>query len=137
MGNQKFLNKTVARGVVVSGSPDAGVAGILDTAGDILVVDTRDLTNMTIEAIQVVDAGTAVLLIEATIDDGASWGLVTGGSLTDASFPAGANTGLFLGASDARGMPLQFQQVRARLSAVAGGGSYRLAVSGLQLDGFR
>lgn len=137
MGQQKFTKRTVANGGVVSGSPDAGTAGLLDTAGDILQCDTRDMTNVTVTAIQVNDAGTATLLIEASNDDGVTWSPITGGTLSEASFAAGNNLGVMLGLSDARGMPLQVGMIRARLSAVAGGGTYRLAVAGVQLDSYR
>lgn len=136
MGMQKFIKRsTVAEGLVYT--TDTGVAGILDAAGDIVTVDVRDLTNVTMTAIQVNDAGTATLLLEGSNDDGASWALLTGGSLSEASFPAGNGTGVNIGLSDARGMPLAFKQVRARLSAVAGGGTYRMCVAGIQLDSYR
>lgn len=129
----KYVKKTTAGGEVVSGSPDAGVALLLDTTGDILVADVSNLINVTVQVNQVNDAGTAAILIEGTID-GLAWFTLTGGSLTDASFPAGNNTALALGLSDARGMSLAITAVRARATAIAGGGTYRLAVGGLQVD---
>lgn len=115
---------------VVSGSPDAGVAGTLDTANDILVADVRGQENIAVIVQQIVDLGTAAISVEGSVD-GITWFLLTGGALTDASFPAGANTGVYLGVSDARGMALPMVQVRARLTAVAGGGTYRLQTAGL------
>jgi len=136
MANPKTIIKTTASGDVVSGSPDAGTLKLLDTAGDILVCDVRELTNITVQAIQVNDAGTATLLIEASIDDGTSgWAVITGGTLSEASFAAFNGAGVLLGVSDARGMPLQVRTIRARLSAVSGGGTYRMAISGLLLTG--
>lgn len=126
----KNLFKTTASGDVVGGGVDAGVLKLLDTANDILVVDVRDLTNIVAAAIQVNDAGTATLLIEASFDLGVSWALITGGTLSEASFQAGNNLAVALGVSDARGMQLQPSHIRARLTAVSGGGTYSLAVSG-------
>lgn len=129
----KIIVKTVASGDVVASGTDGGVAKVLDTTGDILVCDVRDITNIVVSAIQTVDAGTVTLNIEASYDLGVSWALVTSGNLTEASFPAGAFTAVALGISDARGMQMQPTQIRARAAAVAGGGSYSLAVSGLLL----
>lgn len=128
---------TVANGLVVSGSPDAGTAGILDTANDVLIADTRGLTEITVSAIQVNDAGTATLLIEASYDRGVSWALVTSGTLSEASFAAFNGAAVALGISDARGMPLHPTNVRARLSAVSGGGTYSMAITGKFLPGHR
>jgi hypothetical protein len=129
---QKILTKTALNGGgIVSGSPDAGVAGLLDTAGDILVCDVREMTNVTVSAIQVLDAGTATLLIEVSNDAGASWALATSGTLSEASFAAFNGAAVLLGLSDARGMSLAIQMVRARLTAVSGGGTYRMAISGI------
>lgn len=130
----KIIVLSVASGDVVASGTDGGVAKVLDTTGDILICDVRALTNIVVSAIQLVDAGTTTLNIEASYDFGVSWALVTGGNLTDASFPAGANTAVALGISDARGMQMQPTQIRARAVAVAGGGSYSMAVSGQLLD---
>jgi hypothetical protein len=137
MGMQKHNKRYNSQSGLVYTTTPASAEGPLDAAGDIVEVDVRDLTNVTITAIQVEDNGTATLNIEGSNDGGASWALITGGGLTDASFPAGAGTGVNLGLSDARGMPLQFERVRARLEAVTGTGKYRMSVAGVQLDGYR
>jgi hypothetical protein len=130
----KNLFKTVASGDVMSGSADAGVLKLLDTANDILIVDVKELTNITAVAIQVVDNGTATLLIEASYDLQTSWAPITSGTLSEASFAAFNGAAVALGVSDARGMALQPSHIRARLTAVSGGGTYSLAVSGQLLD---
>ena len=133
----KTIFKTTASGDVVSGSVDAGTLKLLDTANDILIVDVRELTNITAVAIQVNDAGTCTLLIEASYDNGTSWALITSGTLTESSFAAFNGAAVALGVSDARGMALQPQLIRARLTAVSGGGTYSLAVSGQLLEEYR
>jgi hypothetical protein len=129
----KILVLTTASGDVVSGAVDAGVLKLLDTANDILTVDVRALTNITVSAIQVLDAGTATLLIEASYDGTTSWALLTGGTLSEASFAAFNGAAVALGVSDARGMALQPTHIRARLTAVSGGGTYSLAATGMLL----
>lgn len=133
----KNIYKTVASGDVVSGSPDAGVAKLLDTQNDVLIVDVRELTNITAVAIQVNDAGTCTLLLEASYDGGTSWALITSGTLSESSFAAFNGAAVALGVSDARGMALQPNMMRARLTAVGGGGTYSFAVSGQLLDEYR
>jgi len=122
----KNIFKTVASGDVVGG----GANSLLDTANEVLVVDVRDLTNIVASAIQVNDAGTCTLLIEASFDLAASWALITSGTLSEASFAAFNGAAVALGVSDARGMQLQPSHIRARLTAVSGGGTYSLAVTG-------
>ncbi len=122
----KNIFKTVASGDVVGG----GANSLLDTANEIMVVDVRDLTNIVASAIQVNDAGTCTLLIEASFDLAVSWSLITSGTLSEASFAAFNGAAVALGISDARGMQLQPSHIRARLTAVSGGGTYSLAVSG-------
>lgn len=129
--HNKQIIKTFGNGIV-SGSPDAGTAGVLDTANDVLLCDVRELEGITIYVNQLVDAGTATILVQASVD-GVNWATVTNGTLSEASFAAGANTAVIIGFSDARGMYLQAQQIRCLLSAVSGGGSYSFAVAGLLL----
>lgn len=119
----------------IKGTVDTGVAGIMDTANDAQTADVRGLTNITMQVNQIVDNGTATINIEGS-QDGVAWAtLVT--ALTEASFPAGANTAALVPLNSSAGMPLSLMQVRARLSAVSGTGTYKLVVSGQQLDTYR
>src|ERR1041384_4185508 len=114
---------------------DTGTTNLLDTAGDTMVADVRGLTNITMQVIQVNDAGTATINLEGT-QDGTNWSTLAT-ALTEASFPAGNNTAASTSLSNAAGMPTSFKQVRARLSAVTGGGTYSVSVSGQQMDTYR
>lgn len=110
---------------------DGGTGSLLDAAGDIATIDTRHMTNIEILVNQVNDAGTCTIDIERTID-GTNWDPV--GQFTEASFPAGANTAQSLLLVDANGMPLSAKQVRVKLTAVAGGGTYTCLAYGFQLN---
>lgn len=102
--------------------------GLIDANAEILVVPCSDLENITVQTVQVTDAGTVTIAIEKTLD-GVVWEAV-GAALTEASFGAGANTAVSATLSDANGMGLRAMAVRARATALAGGGVYRIQVSG-------
>lgn len=106
---------------------DTGTTGVIDTTGDIAYADCRELDHISVMVDQITDAGTCVINVEKTMD-GVNWALVQ--SLTDASFPAGANTSKEVTLSDGNGMPTRALAVRARASAVAGGGVYSAHLAG-------
>lgn len=110
---------------------DTGTASILDAAGDIATIDVRHMTNVEIYVTQVNDAGTCTIDIERTLD-GTNWDPV--GQLTEASFPAGNNKAQSLLLVDANGMPMLAKQIRVKLTAVAGGGTYNCLAYGFQLN---
>lgn len=122
-------------GKLVTASPaytvDGGTTSLLDTSGDIAVMDVRHLTNIEIMVNQINDAGTVALEIERTLD-GTNWDPLT--QFTEASFPAGANKSQSFLLVDSNGMPLLAKQVRVRVSAIAGGGTYTVLAQGLTLE---
>lgn len=125
-------NKFITKGAAdVVGTPN----GLIDAALEVQTIDVRDLTNVALVIEQVADAGTVVIAVEKS-SDGITW-VAVGAALTEASFPAGANTTVEVSLSNASGMPLPVQQVRARATALAGGGTYRLRASGYQLPEYR
>lgn len=114
---------------------DTGTANLMDAVGDIMVADVRGLTNVTIMINQLVDNGTVTVNLEGT-QDGTNWSTLAT-ALTEASFPAGANTAVATAVNSSAGMPLSFKQVRARLSVYTGTGTYTMAVAGDQFDTYR
>lgn len=110
---------------------DGGTADLLDTALDVATLDVRHLSNIEIFVNQVNDAGTCSITIERSID-GVNWDPVS--TLTEASFPAGANTAQSVLLVDANGMPLLAKFVRVTLAAVAGGGTYSVVGYGMTLE---
>jgi hypothetical protein len=106
---------------------DTGTTGKLDAAADNCNADIRDLDHVSVFVNQLTDAGTATILVEKTFD-GVNYSLVS--TLTEASFPAGANKAVEVTLSDANGMPTRAVSVRVTLSAVAGGGAYSAHVAG-------
>lgn len=124
---------TVGEGV--KPTVDTGTTNLMDTAGDTMTADVRGLTNVTIQTNQIVDNGTATLNLEGS-QDGTNWSTIAT-ALTDASFPAGNNTAVATAVNSSAGMPLSFKQVRVRLSAITGTGTYTMAVAGDQFDNYR
>lgn len=112
-------------------STDGGTASLLDTAGDIAVIDVRHMSQVEVYVTQVADAGTCTIDIDRTLD-GVNWDPV--GQFTEASFPAGANTANSVLLVDANGMPLLAKQIRVKLTAVAGGGTYNCLAYGFKLN---
>lgn len=131
----QYINGKYVLRVAGSGAVDAGVAGILDTANDVVVVSVEDLANMSILLNQLVDAGTCTILVEKTFD-GVNW-ISLHAAYAETDFPAGNNKLIELTLSDTNGMPLVAKSVRATLSAVGGGGSYSLAAAGVQKSMYR
>src|SRR4051812_26096853 len=105
---------------------DTGTTGILDTVGDIAYADCREQDHISVLVNQLTDAGTITILVEKTID-GVNWALVA--TVTEASFPAGANTAKEVTLSDASGMPTRALAVRARVTVITGG-TYSAAIAG-------
>lgn len=104
---------------------------VIDANAETLTVDVSDLENVVLFPRQVVDAGTVVLEVEISADGTHFATLVA--DLTEASFGAGANVvGAPIPVEGANGMPMACKQVRLRASALAGGGSYGLVVSGFK-----
>ena len=113
---------------------DAGTLSILDAVNDRAVVDVEDLTHVEIWLNQLVNAGTATLVVERTVD-GVNWSQVA--SKTDADFRAQNNDSIVLPLEGTNGMPLHAKMVRATVTVEgADGGSYSLTVSGRQLGKF-
>ena len=110
---------------------DGGTASLLDTSGDIAVIDVRHMSQVEVYVTQVNDAGTCTIDIDRTLD-GTNWDPV--GQFTEASFPAGANTAQALLLVDANGMPMLAKQIRVKLTAVGGGGTYNCLAYGFQLN---
>jgi hypothetical protein len=117
--------------ILVAYTVDAGTTEQLDTTNDVAVMDVRHCTNIEVFVNQIVDAGTCTIDIERTLD-GVNWDPV--GQFTEASFPAGANKAQSLLLVDVNGMPLLAKQIRVKLTAVAGGGSYTVLGYGVQRD---
>lgn len=126
---QSVLRKIVS--MLPGYTTDTGTASILDAAGDIATIDVRHMINVEIYVTQVNDAGTCTIDIERTLD-GTNWDPV--GQFTEASFPVGNNMAQALLLVDANGMPLLAKQVRVKLTAVAGGGTYNCLAYGFQLN---
>lgn len=132
----KMVSLTVANGMVIP-TVDTGSTGLMDAASDAMTASAVGYTNMTVTVIQVTDAGTATLIVEASYDGGVSYAPITGSPLSEASFAAANNAGVALGLSDARGMALQPTHVRTRLTAVSGGGTYSMSLTGQLLGEYR
>jgi hypothetical protein len=112
------------RQVVGSGPAD----GNIDAAAEALTFDVSELEHVIIQLVQVTDAGTVVLVTEASID-GTYWDVVDA-STAETDFAAGAGTTVSFSLSDANGMPKAYRQARVRASALAGGGVYTARCSG-------
>lgn len=129
--------KQISNGKLITKDPtmvvDTGATGLLDTTADSCVFDVKDLTDIEIWVNQIVDAGTATILVEKTID-GTNWEIVA--TLTEASFAAGANVAKSTSLSTG-GLPLHATQLRVRATAVAAGGTYTAKVLGMQTELYR
>lgn len=97
-------------------------------AADVLTADVSDMENLTVHAVQINDAGTTTQAVQYTLD-GTNW-LTAGSSITEASYPAGANQCVERTLSDSNGMPQRVKQVRLNTTALSGGGIYELHVGG-------
>lgn len=114
---------------------DTAGTGVLDAVNDRAVVDCEDLTYVEVWTNQLVDAGTATLVIEKSVD-GTNFAPVA--TLTDASFALGANKSVVSTLSDSNGMPLHCKQIRVTCTVEgADGGSYSFGVVGRQLSSHR
>lgn len=112
---------------VRSGIGAAGIV-VIDAAAEALMATMEDLDRVVVHVYQITDAGTVVAHVEATID-GVSW-LQIGANITEASFPAGANTVVERTLSDANAMSLSYRAIRVRASALAAGGVYGFSLAG-------
>lgn len=111
---------------------DTGTTGLIDTTGDVAVVDVSDMENIAVYVNQIVDAGTVALGIDYS-PDGTNW-IRDAATKAETDFTAGTNQAeLALTLSDANGMPIRAKLVRVRATAVAGGGTYGLVVTGSQV----
>jgi hypothetical protein len=130
-----MLNSTNGTLVVKSATfqTDTSTGSVIDAVNDRAVVDIEDLTHVEIWLNQLVDAGTATLIVEKTVD-GTNWALVA--SKADSDFAAGANKSIVLPLEGSGGMALHAKQVRVTMSAEADGGAYSMTVSGRQLEKF-
>lgn len=102
--------------------------GVLDAAAEAVTFDVSDLEHVVIQLVQVTDAGTVVLVTEASID-GTYWDVVDA-STAETDFAAAAGATVSFSLSDANGMPKAYRKVRVRASALAGGGTYTARCSG-------
>lgn len=113
---------------------DTGTTGVLDTVGDIAIIDVRDKVNVSIYVDQIIDNGTVTIVLEKSIDGTNFAALAT---VTEASFPAGANKSFEVTLSDANGMPLNAVVVRASVTVHTGSGTYTMHVAGTQRPEYR
>lgn len=111
---------------------DTGTESVLDAVNDTAVADCEDLTNVEVWVNQLVNAGTATLVIYKSID-GVNWATVA--TLTDASFAAANNAAVATPLEGTNGMPLHAKQIKV-VCTVEGsdGGSYSFSVAGRQLS---
>jgi len=108
---------------------DTGTTGKIDAVGDIALVDVSELEKIALFINQEVDNGTVTLLVEEAID-GTNWALLA--TVTEADFPAGANTAKKVTLSDSNGMPLVTRQVRVRCTVYTGTGKYSANYIGVE-----
>lgn len=108
---------------------DTGTTGKIDAVGDIALVDVSELSQISLFANQEVDNGTVTLLVEESID-GTNWALLA--TITEADFPAGANTAKKVTLSDANGMALITRQLRVRCTVFTGTGRYSANYIGVE-----
>lgn len=102
--------------------------GLIDASAEALTFDVGELEHIIVQLVQVVDAGTVVLVTEASID-GTYWDVVDA-STADTDFAAGVGATVSFTLSDANAMPKAYKFARVRASALAGGGSYTARCSG-------
>lgn len=115
---------------------DTGGTGLIDTVGDIAIVDVSDMQNVSIVLNQIVDNGTIGLVVDYSVD-GVNW-IPNITTKIETDFPVGNNvTKVAYTLSDAQGMPLFAKQVRVTCSIRTGTGSYTMGVSGQQSLGYR
>lgn len=123
----KLIVLTPANGLVV-GNPDADSDSLIEAATDAQQADVSHLTNIEVILEQVADAGTVVLVTEKSCD-GVVWQTIDA-STAEGDFAAGANKAVSFTLSDANGMPLRTKFIRCTASALAGGGTYRMKITG-------
>jgi hypothetical protein len=131
-----MINNTNGSLIVKTGTfqTDGATLTVLDAVNDRAVVDIEDLTHVEIWLNQLVDAGTATLVVERSVD-GTNWALVA--SKADSDFAAGANKSIVVPLEGTAGMPLHAKFVRVTVTVEGSdGGSYSLVASGRQLDKF-
>lgn len=127
-----MLNNTNGSLVVKTGT--TGTTTILSAVNDRVVVDVEDLTHVEIWLNQLVNAGTATIVVEKSVD-GTNWALVA--SKTDGDFRAQNNDAIVIPLEGTNGLPLHAKTVRATMTVEGSdGGSYSMVVSGRQLDKF-
>lgn len=126
-------NLTVRDGV--GGS--VGFTAIIDAIGEALTVDVGDLDNIVCHVIQNVDNGTVTANLEHSLNGTTGWTAI-GAAITEATFPAGADTVVERTFSDANAMSIRTGKIRLKVPAVyTGTGTYSLRIAGVQRDGFR
>lgn len=111
---------------------DTGTVSVLDTNGDIAVVDCRDMINV-VANVNCVHAGTGHAFLEGTWD-GVNWkALASEYDCSGVTFVAGA-VAEQVALSDGNGMPTPLKQIRLRASqAFAAGLVISLTVAGLKV----
>jgi hypothetical protein len=124
----KFIVNAATPGV------DTGTTGVLDTDADTMIVDVRDLSNLSIYLNQIVDNGNCSLLVEKTVD-GTNYATVA--TKVQSDFPVGANKSIEIAFSDSNGMPLLCQAVKVTLSGHTGTGTYTVTAAGQQRSDYR
>lgn len=131
-----MINNTNGSLIVKNGTfqADSGTLTVLDAVNDRAVVDIEDLTHVEIWLNQLVNAGTATLVVDRSVD-GTNWALVA--SKTDADFRAANNDAIVIPLESSNGMALHAKFVRVTVTVEGSdGGSYSFTVSGRQLDKF-
>lgn len=114
-----------------------GETTIINAAGEALTVDVADLDNIVVHVIQNVDDGTVTGAIEHSLNGTSGW-VALGAAVTEASFPAGADTVVERTISDSNGMSIRTGKIRFRVpTVITGTGTYSLRVAGVQRHGFR
>jgi hypothetical protein len=108
--------------------------GIIDAAGEALIVDIEDLTRVEVYIVQETDAGTVSIDFQRS-PDGITY-VKVGDTITEADFPAGDDTAVTRTISTVDGSELPAKKLRVIATALAGGGAYQVKVAGFQKDGY-
>jgi len=105
-------------------------SAVISAAPGTPTLDVSDLENVVIQAVQVNDAGTVVIDVESSIDGTVF--IAEGAQIIETGFAAGANKAVERSISDSNGMSKPRKVVRLNISALAGGGTYKLLAAGFQ-----
>lgn len=122
--------------VALTLTTDTNADGLIGATTDVAQADISDLEGVTVLLNQIVDSGTATLVVDISYD-GTNF-VPAVASKADSDFAAGANNSIVAYTlSDANGMPLSAQLVRVRCTAYGASGKYSAAVTGRQTKNYR